>query len=258
MSVAVLPFTVMEREIVDKEVKNGYYHPIAYQVAQGMATIPAAFLLSLLTSLIVVGMVGLSEPFWYFLNMFLALFVSEGLAQLVSHVVPHFVIGMALLAGLFGFFMLFMGFMLVPSDFPNWLRWTYYIGFHTYSWRSFMYGEFKGAVFDPLESGNPFPTGDEVLEFYDILDVHRGNDVSDLGCKPIMLYSSNLISLSFSILRFSQMVVLLFYGLIIHFMSFIVLHIRYTMFKGKITLPDGPNKTPPTIREESENQDPWK
>mmetsp|Transcript_7975 Transcript_7975/g.12645 ORF Transcript_7975/g.12645 Transcript_7975/m.12645 type:complete len:231 (-) Transcript_7975:67-759(-) len=230
MSVAVLPFTVMEREIVDKEVKNGYYHPIAYQVAQGMATIPAAFLLSLLTSLIVVGMVGLSEPFWYFLNMFLALFVSEGLAQLVSHVVPHFVIGMALLAGLFGFFMLFMGFMLVPSDFPNWLRWTYYIGFHTYSWRSFMYGEFKGAVFDPLESGNPFPTGDEVLEFYDILDVHRGND----------------------------MVVLLFYGLIIHFMSFIVLHIRYTMFKGKITLPDGPNKTPPTIREESENQDPWK
>lgn len=31
--------------------------------------------------------------------MFLSLMVAEALAQLVSHVVPHFVIGMALVAG---------------------------------------------------------------------------------------------------------------------------------------------------------------
>jgi ABC-type multidrug transport system ATPase subunit len=36
MSVAVLPFTVIERAIVDKEVQNGYYHPIMYQVAQAL------------------------------------------------------------------------------------------------------------------------------------------------------------------------------------------------------------------------------
>ena len=39
---------------------------------------------------------------------------------------------MALLAGMYGFFMLFMGFMLVPSNFPDWLHWCYFIGFHTY------------------------------------------------------------------------------------------------------------------------------
>ena len=38
MSVAVLPFTVMERGIVDKEVQNHYYHPIFYQVAQGISS----------------------------------------------------------------------------------------------------------------------------------------------------------------------------------------------------------------------------
>jgi ABC-2 type transporter len=38
MSVAVLPFTVMERAIVDKEVKNLYYHPIVYQLAQAIAS----------------------------------------------------------------------------------------------------------------------------------------------------------------------------------------------------------------------------
>jgi len=37
MSVAVLPFTVMERASVDKEVQNGYYNPIMYQIAQALS-----------------------------------------------------------------------------------------------------------------------------------------------------------------------------------------------------------------------------
>jgi ABC-type multidrug transport system ATPase subunit len=32
MSVAVMPFIIIERGIVEKEVRNGYYHPAAYQV----------------------------------------------------------------------------------------------------------------------------------------------------------------------------------------------------------------------------------
>ena len=176
MSVAVLPFTVMERDIVDKEVLNRYYHPIMYQLSQGLTTIPSAALLAFITSLIVCAMLKLNDPFWYFLNMFLALMVAEALAQMISHIVPHFVIGMALLAGLFGFFMLMMGFMIVPSDFPLWLKWTNKIAFHTYSWRSFMVTEFRGETF----SDGPFATGEEVLATYEIEDVDRTNDVSPL------------------------------------------------------------------------------
>jgi ABC-type multidrug transport system permease subunit len=131
MSVAVLPFTVMERGIVDKEVVNNYYHPILYQISQGISSIPGAAILAFLVSLFIITMTKLNDPLWYFLNMFLALVVAEALAQLVSHVVPHFIIGMALLAGLYGFLMLFQGFMLVPSEFPNWLRWVYNVAFHT-------------------------------------------------------------------------------------------------------------------------------
>eukprot|EP00538_Stauroneis_constricta_P000453 CAMPEP_0119555380 /NCGR_PEP_ID=MMETSP1352-20130426/7618_1 /TAXON_ID=265584 /ORGANISM="Stauroneis constricta, Strain CCMP1120" /LENGTH=914 /DNA_ID=CAMNT_0007602133 /DNA_START=1 /DNA_END=2743 /DNA_ORIENTATION=- len=205
MSVAVLPFTVMERDIVDKEVLNKYYHPIAYQTAQGLATIPGAGLLALLVSVIILTMLNFNDPFWYFLNMFLALLTSEALAQLVSHVVPHFVIGMAMLAGLFGFFMLFQGFMIVPSDFPDWLKWTHYIAFHTYSWRSFMMTEFDGETFDTPQ----FPTGEDVLKFYEIEDVNRGND----------------------------MLVLAGYAVALHLMSFVVLHIRHTLFFGRLELP---------------------
>ncbi|KAL3931611.1 MAG: hypothetical protein SGBAC_011229 [Bacillariaceae sp.] len=209
MSVAVLPFTVMERGIVDKEVLNGYYHPIAYQMAQGLATIPAAGVLAGLTSVIIVFLLKLNDGWWYFLNMFLALSTAEALAQMVSHVVPHFVIGMAGIAGLFGFFMLFMGFMVIPSDFPNGLGWTYHIAFHTYSWRSFMVTEFQNLTFDDPMS--PFKTGHDVLKFYEIEDVNRWNDMIVLGC----------------------------YAVGIHLISFVVLVIRYSYFKGKITSLNG-------------------
>jgi len=56
--------------------------------------------------------------------MFLALVVAEALALMVSHLVPHFIIGMALLAGMYGFFMLFQGFMIIPSAMPAWLEWV--------------------------------------------------------------------------------------------------------------------------------------
>lgn len=65
--------------------------------------------------------------------------------------------------------------MLIPSDFPSWLRWTYNISFHTYAWRTFMYSEF--IEYETLDS-TQFPSGMAVLEAYEIGDINRGNDVS--------------------------------------------------------------------------------
>jgi len=210
MSVAVLPFTVMERDIVDKEVLNKYYHPFSYQIAQGISTLPGAAVLAGLVSLIIITMLKFKDPAWYFLNMFLSLMTSEALAQMVSHAVPHFVIGMAMIAGLFGFFMLFQGFMLVPSDFPDWLRWTNKVAFHTYSWRTFMVTEFRDEEFPDTQ----FPTGEDVLKFYEIEDTNRKDD----------------------------MIVLICYCLVLHLLSFIVLYIRHTWFKGAISGPSSPNR----------------
>ena len=93
--------------------------------------------------------------------------------------------------------------MLVPSQFPNRLRWTYDVAFHTYSWRTFMVTEFRGLEFT---GGGPFRTGEEVLEFFEIEDVNRGHDMIVLAC----------------------------YTMILHLLSFVVLHIRHTYVKGKI------------------------
>jgi ABC-2 type transporter len=148
-------------------------------------------------------MTKLKEPLWYFLDMFLSLLVAEALAQMVSHVVPHFIIGMAMLAGLYGFFMLCQGFMLTPSNFPNWLEWLYNIAPHSYAWRTFMTTEFQGETY---VGSDIFQTGEDVLNFYEIGNVDRASD----------------------------MIVLAGYAIVVHVMSLVVLQLRHTLFRGKI------------------------
>jgi len=202
MSIAAVPFAVIERGIVEKEVRNGYYHPVVFQISQSIASLPGTFILALLTTSITVSMTGLREPIWYFLNMFLALNCAESLAHLVSHIVPHFIIGIAVIAGLYGIFMLFPGFIMVPSDFPGWLGWTYNIPFHTYCWRTMMFKEFSGnVVFD----STTFPTGIDVLKFYEIEDVNPSTD----------------------------MFVLLVYAIVINIISVGVLHLKHIQHKAK-------------------------
>ena len=89
----------------------------------------------------------------------------------------------------------------MPSEFPKWLRWTYNIAFHTYTWRSFMYHEFSDKKYNNPE--NPFKTGREVLEIYEIEDVNIGDD----------------------------MMVLAFYAIFIHIVSFITLCVKYRIRK---------------------------
>ena len=141
--------------------------------------------------------------------VFLSLVVAEALAQMVSHVVPHFVIGMALLAGLYGLFMLVQGFMLVPSNFPDWLYWLYFTGPQTYAWRTFMVSEFRGS--ETFVGSETFQTGEAVLEFYEIEDVVRGND----------------------------MVVLAGYAIVVNLVSFGVLYLRHNYLRGKLEPLDG-------------------
>ncbi len=201
MSVAAVPFAVIERGIVEKEVRNGYYHPACFQFAQAIASIPGIFALTLVTSGITVGMTDLRNFWPYTINMCLSLGCAEALAQLVSHMVPHYIIGIALVAGVYGMFMLLQGFMLVKSEFPGWLEWAYYMAFHTYSWRSFMVNEFRGNEM-PFDS-KEFPDGEAVLEAYDIDHVNITHD----------------------------MLILLGYMLFLHLLSFVVLHLKFLKHK---------------------------
>lgn len=199
MSVAAVPFAVIERGIVEKEVRNGYYHPACFQAAQAVASLPGTLLLATATSAITLSMTNLRDFSGYLLNMFLALNCAEALAQLMAHVVPHYIIGIALIAGVYGMFMLLQGFMMVPSEFPSWLEWTHYVPFHTYSWRSFMTGEFGGD--DISFKSDQFPTGQSVLDFYEIGNINQTNDMIVLVCYAIFIHLISFAVLHWKFIR---------------------------------------------------------
>lgn len=139
--------------------------------------------------------------------------------------------------------MLLQGFMLVPSEFPSWLRWTYNIAFHTYAWRLFMYFEFHDNHF-PNALPEKFKDGNNILKEYEIYDISTTNDlVTLLGYAGNFLNSFYLVLLlnSFFASRvccrkylycivssiFVPLSLLLFVVGVIQCLSFVVVYLKY-------------------------------
>ena len=120
------------------------------------------FVIALLSSVIIYFMANFHSGFSHFANFVLALFLSlvrlpapvhrpclqfglcnrapcvlvlaaalqvaaEAFMSVMAALVPHYIIGMALGAGVFGMFMLMEGFFAQPHDIPLYWRWAYYV-----------------------------------------------------------------------------------------------------------------------------------
>jgi len=120
MSVAVLPFFIWQRDIFIRERANHAYDVPEYVLAKFIVSIPGVFMLALFTSILVVFMANLNGFGIYLLDLFISLMVAEGFMCVMAVIVPHYIIGIALAAGVFGFFMLCQGFFVVQSDIPPW------------------------------------------------------------------------------------------------------------------------------------------
>ena len=150
MSVAVLPFVMLQRDVFVKERMNGHYGVMEYVLARFVVAVPGVALLAIVTTLLVVFPAKLNGPVIcdrvessfrrptpsrrrpthaltstqviYGLDLFVSLLVAEGFMSLVAACVPHYIIGIALAAGIFGFHMLCEGFFKVKSEIPDYLK----------------------------------------------------------------------------------------------------------------------------------------
>lgn len=179
MSIAAVPSFMMERAIIEKEIRNKLYHPFVFQLSNWFTSWFGVFLIAIISTIFVVLMCNLNNFGMFLLNLFLSLMIAEGLAFLAALLVPHYIIAMALIAGFYGVFMLCEGFLIVYNDIPPWLIWVYYLAFHSYSFRIFIFNEFDSI--QNFEASN-FKTGKEVLNFYSMGDVNIGENLVILLC----------------------------------------------------------------------------
>ena len=89
MSVAVLPFFVMQRPIFVKERCNGAYNVPEYVLAKFITSIPGVFLLALIPSVLIVFPVKLNGFLIYLADLFLSLLCAEAFIALMAALVPH-------------------------------------------------------------------------------------------------------------------------------------------------------------------------
>mmetsp|Transcript_59169 Transcript_59169/g.118763 ORF Transcript_59169/g.118763 Transcript_59169/m.118763 type:complete len:607 (-) Transcript_59169:230-2050(-) len=184
MSVAVLPFFVMQRGLFVKERCNGAYGVPEYVLAKFAVSLPGIFLLSASSGLIIVLCSGLNGLVVYITALFFSLLWAEAFMCLMAALVPHYIIGIALAAGAFGFFMLCQGFFKLKKDIPPYLIWGYHMAPHTYTFRVFMHNEFH-----PIKKLDSvfYEDGDAVLKFYGMSDVDVESDLVVLAVVTVGL-----------------------------------------------------------------------
>mmetsp|Transcript_32661 Transcript_32661/g.74638 ORF Transcript_32661/g.74638 Transcript_32661/m.74638 type:complete len:621 (-) Transcript_32661:120-1982(-) len=163
MSVAVLPFFLEIRDVFRRERANGQIWCFPYVVADFFANLPGITIIALTSSVLVVFISGMNNFGGFFLDLLLSLITAESLMRFIGAGQPHYILGMAFGAGLFGMFMLVEGFMIRPQDIPGYWIWAHKIAFHTYSFEWFMHNQFSG------EAG--YPCGEAILVEYGMDDV---------------------------------------------------------------------------------------
>src|SRR5690606_8818850 len=114
---------IIDRATYLRERGNGNYAVLPYVFANFLTSLPGLFLIALLSSVLVVFPVGLNGFGTFLLVLWLSLIVAESLMAVFSAIVPHYIIGIALGAGFYGFCMLCEGFLLVRDDIPPWFIW---------------------------------------------------------------------------------------------------------------------------------------
>eukprot|EP00727_Mastigamoeba_balamuthi_P013719 m51a1_g8970 hypothetical protein (562) ;mRNA; r:18665-20350 len=151
MAIAALPAFLQDRAVFEHERRNSYYTVGPYALARILVGIPFVFSIALAFSVVSYFMMNLhqdAESFFYFLLVLTAALVnSEGIVTAISAIVPNFIVGIAVGAGLFGMFMLVCGFFLRADNIPGWWIWMHYIVFHKYAFEGFMANEFLHSSF---------------------------------------------------------------------------------------------------------------
>eukprot|EP00004_Rigifila_ramosa_P019488 TRINITY_DN4957_c0_g1_i1.p1 TRINITY_DN4957_c0_g1~~TRINITY_DN4957_c0_g1_i1.p1 ORF type:complete len:612 (+),score=201.49 TRINITY_DN4957_c0_g1_i1:52-1836(+) len=170
MALAAVPAYFEDRDIFVRDRQNGVYRVSAYVWSGLLVSTPWIFLIAAIVTVSMYFMIGLHPTagafFLWFYLFWASLMVAEGIVATISAVSPHPLVGIALVSGLLGAYMLVCGFFLVPANIPGYWIWLHYMSYHTYTLKGFLYNDFVGQTFN----AGVLDGGDYIHQVFDIKD----------------------------------------------------------------------------------------
>lgn len=143
-----LPVFLQERRILMRETSRGAYRVCSYVVANTLVFLPFLLIVSLLYATPVYWLVGLRgdvSAFLYFsLVVWMVMLMANSFVACFSALVPNFIMGTSVIAGLMGSFFLFSGYFIEEDRIPKYWKFMHYLSLFKYPFECFMMNEYGG------------------------------------------------------------------------------------------------------------------
>ncbi|KAK1582094.1 hypothetical protein Q3G72_011781 [Acer saccharum] len=143
-----LPIFLQERGILTRETSRGAYRVSSYVLSNTLIFIPFLLMVGLLFTTPVYWLIGLRrdiDGFMYFsLVVWMVLLMSNSFVACFSALVPNFIMGTSIIAGLMGSFFLFSGYFISKDNIPDYWIFMHYLSMFKYPFECFMINEYGG------------------------------------------------------------------------------------------------------------------
>ncbi|OMO63596.1 ABC transporter-like protein [Corchorus olitorius] len=171
MAIGGFPSFVEEMKVFERERLNGHYGVIAFVLANTVSALPFLVVMSIIPGAISYYIPGLHKGYDHFLFFIATLFASmilvESLMMIIASLVPNFLMGIIVGAGIQGLMVLVAGFFRLPNELPKpiWRYPLHHIAFHKYVYQGMLKNEFEGLKFPNIQAGGPPTlTGEQILK----------------------------------------------------------------------------------------------
>ncbi|XP_061360558.1 ABC transporter G family member 5-like [Gastrolobium bilobum] len=148
-TVEALPIFLQEREILMKETSSGSYRVSSYAIANGLVYLPFLLILAILFTMPLYWLIGLNRNLTAFLHflllIWLILYTANSVVVCFSALVPNFIVGNSVIAGVIGSSFLFSGYFISNHEIPNYWIFMHYISIFKYPFEGFMINEFSNS-----------------------------------------------------------------------------------------------------------------
>ncbi|KAF6153442.1 hypothetical protein GIB67_003632 [Kingdonia uniflora] len=184
MSIGGFPSFVEDMKVFQRERLNGHYGVTAFVISNTVSAMPFLIMITFISGTICYFMVHLHPGFvrylFFVLCMYASVTVVESLMMVIASIVPNFLMGIIIGAGIQGIFMLVSGYFRLPNDIPK-PFWRYpmsFISFHFWALQGQYQNDLRGLVFDNQSPDLIKIPGEYVLENVFQIDVNRSKWVN--------------------------------------------------------------------------------